>query len=162
MHRIIVLILTILVFLFGSTVVAKTIYTWTDADGVKRYSNSQPPEDAENVQTMQEIPYDQREDDQSRRQYDRMVEDASKSADQYFEKQADKKAQEKEARRQQHLEAQARRIEKERAKLQKEIDEIQGRGLSRTFSSGQKAYLIKQVQEKINQLESNPDDYFSK
>jgi len=162
MHRKIVFSFTALFILFGSTVFADTIYTWTDADGVKRYSNSQPPEDVENVQTIQEIPYDQRGDDQNRREYNRMVEDASNSADRHFEEQADKKAQETEARRQQQLEAQARRIEQERAKLQKEIDDIQGRGLSPTFSAGQKAYLIKQVQERINQLENNPDEYITK
>ncbi|MCB2147903.1 MAG: DUF4124 domain-containing protein [Deltaproteobacteria bacterium] len=162
MHRKIVFSFTALFFLFGSTIFADTIYTWTDAGGVKRYSNSQPPEDAENVQTIQEIPYNQRSDDQQRREYDRMVEDASKGADRHFEEQADKKAQEEEARQQQQLEAQARRIEQERAKLQKEIDDIQGRGLSRTFSPGQKEYLIRQIQEKIDQLENNPDDYFTK
>ena len=80
----------------------------------------------------------------------------------HFEEQADEKTQEAEARRQQQLEAQARRIEQERAKLQKEIDDIQGRGLSRTFSSGQKEFLIRQIQERIDQLENNPDDYFTK
>ncbi len=162
MHRKIVFSFIALFFLFGSTLFADTIYTWTDADGIKRYSNSQPPEDVENVQTLQGIPYDQSADDRNRREYDRMVEDASRSADRHFEEQADKKAQEAEARRQQQLEAQNRRIEQERAKLQKEIDDIQGRGLGPTFSSGQKANMIKQVQEKINQLENNPDDYFTK
>ena len=43
-----------------------------------------PPEDVENVQTIPEIPYDQGGEDQNRQEYDRMVEDASKDADQAF------------------------------------------------------------------------------
>ena len=156
MRRMIIFSLTALFFLFGNTVIADTIYTWTDADGVKRYSNSKPPEDVENVQTIQEIQYDQRGDDQRRQEYDRMVEDASQSADRHFKEQAEQKAQNAKAERRQQLEAQAQQIEKTRSKLQKAIDDLEGRALSRTFSNGQKEYLIKQVEEKIDQLESNP------
>ncbi|MBC2745213.1 MAG: DUF4124 domain-containing protein [Desulfosarcina sp.] len=152
MRRMIVFSLTALFFLFGNAVIADTIYTWTDADGIKRYSNSQPPEDAENVQTIQEIQYDQRGDDQSRQEYDRMVKDASESADRHFEEQADKKAREAKAERERQLEERARQIEEERSKLQKEIDDLKGRAIGPTFSPGQKEYLIKQVQEKINRL----------
>jgi hypothetical protein len=157
MCRMIVFSLTALFFLFGNTVIAGTIYMWTDADGVMRYSNSEPPEDAENVQTIQEIQYDQRGDDQLRQEYDRMVEDASQNADRHFEKQAQQKAEEAAAERQKKQDAQTRRIEQERAQLQKAIDDLEGRALSPTFSAGQKAYLIKQVEERIDQLESNPD-----
>ena len=156
MRRMIIFSLTALFFLFGNTVIADTIYTWTDADGVKRYSNSKPPENVENVQTIQEIQYDQRGDDQRRQEYDRMVEDANQSADRHFKEQAEQKAQNAKAERRQQLEAQAQQIEETRSQLQKAIDDLEGRALSRTFSNGQKEYLIKQVEEKIDQLESNP------
>ena len=156
MRRMIIFSLTALFFLFGNTVIADTIYTWTDADGVKRYSNSKPPEDVENVQTIQEIQYDQRGDDQRRQEYDRMVEDANQRADRHFKEQAEQKAQNAKAERRQQLEAQAQQIEETRSQLQKAIDDLEGRALSRTFSNGQKEYLIKQVEEKIGQLESNP------
>lgn len=162
MRRMIVFSLTTLFFLSGSTAIADTIFTWTDSDGVKRYSNSQPPEGVENVQAIQEIPYEQSGDAQRRQKYNRMVEDASKSADRHFEQQARKKAQDTEARRQQHMQAQTRKIDEERANLQKEIDRIQGRGLGPTFSSGQKENLIRQVQERMNHLEGDPDNYFNK
>ncbi len=161
MRRMIVFSLTALFFLYGNQGVADTIYRWTDADGVKRYSNSQPPDDVENVQTIEEIQYDQVGDDQNRQEYNRMVEDASQGADRHFKEQAEQKDREAEAERQQQLEAQAQRIEEERAKLQKEIDDLEGRGLGPTFSAGQKENLIKQVQERIDHLENNPDGYFS-
>lgn len=159
MRRMIVVSWAAMFFLLGNPVNAGTIYTWIDADGVKRYSNSQPPEGVENIQSIPEIQYDQRGDDQSRQTYDRMVEDASQRAEQAVEQQARQKAQEAQAERTQRLKAQAQQIEEKRAKLQKNIDALEGRALSPTFSMGQKEYLIKQVQEKINQLESNPDGY---
>lgn len=162
MHRMSIVGWVALFCLFGQTVVAGTIYTWTDADGVKRYSNSQPPEDVENLQSIPEIQYDQAGDDQNRQTYNRMVEDASQSADRHFEEQAQQKAQAAQAERTQQMAAQAQRNEEERAKLQKNIDDLKGRALSTTFSKGQKEYLIKQVQEKIDQLENNPDGYPSK
>jgi Domain of unknown function (DUF4124) len=147
--------LTILFFLFGSTVAANTIYTWTDADGVKRYSNSQPPEDAENVRTIEEIQYDQGDANQRRHEYDRMVEDASKSADRHFEEQALEKTRQAEAMQQSEQDIKDQQIEKARAELLKEIDAIQKRGYSPTFTQGMKENLIKEVQEKIDQLEGN-------
>jgi hypothetical protein len=154
--------LTALCFLFGSTVSAGTIYTWTDADGVKRYSNSQPPEDEENVKTIREIRYDQQGDDKQRQEFDQMVEQASQSADRHFKEQDEKKAQAAEAERKQQLQARAERMAQERAELQKAIDLLERRGLSPTFSLGMKENLIRQVQDKINQLETNPDQYFAK
>jgi hypothetical protein len=60
------------------------------------------------------------------------------------------------------MEVQAVQVDEERARLRKEIATIQGRGLGPTFSAGQKENLIRQVQERINQLEGNPDRYFDK
>jgi hypothetical protein len=147
--------------LLGQPVIADTIYTWTDADGVKRYSNSQPPDDAENVQTIQEIEYDQAGDDRTRQEFDRMVEDASQNADRHFEEQAQQEAQEAEAEQQQQQDAETQRIEAERAKLQKEIDDIEGRALGPTFTTGMKENQIRLIQEKIDQLESNPEEVVS-
>lgn len=156
MRRIIVFSLTALLLLAGNTVAADTIYTWRDADGVKRYSNSQPPEDAADVQTIREIQYDQSGNNQRRQKYDRMVESASESADRHFEEQADKKAREANARREQQRAQQTRQIEEERARLQKQIEDLMGRALGPTFTTGMKENQIKQIQEKINQLATSP------
>ncbi|MFO7713098.1 DUF4124 domain-containing protein [Desulfosarcina sp.] len=161
MHRMIILGLTAWFFLLGNAVVAETIYTWTDADGVRRFSNSQPPEGVAVVETIEGIQGDTGGADQNRQAYDRMVEEASQNADRHFEQQAEAKAQAAEAERARQMEAQDRRIEAERDKLQAEINAIDGRGLSTTFSAGMKENLIQQVQEKLDLLENNPDIYFS-
>jgi hypothetical protein len=157
MHPRILIHFTALFFLFSSTVTAGTIFTWTDADGVKRYSNSQPPEDADNVQTIEEIQYEQRGDDQSRREFDRMAEESGEDADRHFEEQARKKEQAAEAQRQRQLEKKSQEDTEKRANLQKQIEEIQARGLGPNFSAGQRDHLIRQVQEKIDALENSAD-----
>lgn len=141
--------------LAGNTALAGTIYTWTDADGVRRYSNSQPPEDADNVQTIEEIQYEQRDDDQGRREFDRMAEESGEAADRHFEEQARKKERAAEAERQRQVEEKSLEDAEERANLQKQIEDIQARGLGPNFSAGQKDNLIRQVQEQIDQLENS-------
>ena len=153
MVRIIALFCLVGFFMPGDTVLAGTIYTWTDADGVKRYSNAQPPEDAENVEIINEFQTDRDNSDQLRQEYDRMVEEASQEADQHFEKQAEKKAKAHQAAQQRKNEKQNQQLEQERKRLQKEIESIQNRGLGPTFSAGQKEHLIKQVQDKLDQLD---------
>jgi Domain of unknown function (DUF4124) len=160
MRRITLLGLIGLSFLLVPMVVNATIYTWTDANGVKRYSNSAPPEDARNVQKIDEIHSDQNADERNREAYDRMVEDASRGADQQFEQQAEKKALEAGARQEQEKTEKAQRVERERDRLQKQIDAIEGRGLGPNFTAGMKANLVKQVQDRIDRLESDPDAYF--
>jgi flagellar biosynthesis GTPase FlhF len=136
-----------------SGAMAGTIYTWTDADGVKRYSNAQPPEGAENVKTIDEVQSRQDDNSQIRQEYDRMVDEASQEADQHFEKQSEKKARARDTEKQRGKEQRNQQLEQERQKLLKEIDALRNRGLSATFSEGQREYLIKQIQDQIDQID---------
>mgnify|MGYP000336130874 CR=1 FL=1 len=152
MLRTIGLLVVVGSFLWVNTALAGTIYTWTDANGVRRYSNAKPPEGAENVRTIDEIQTDQNDSDQVRQEFNRMVEEASQEADRHFEKEAQKKAEAAQAAQQREQEKRIEALRQERQKLQQEIESIRNRGLSTTFSAGQKAYLIEQVQEKIDQI----------
>jgi hypothetical protein len=157
MIRTIVSILLVLSFMLVNVALAGTIYTWTDADGVRRYSNAEPPEGVENVKTIDEVQTDQDNSDRIRQEYDRMVEEASQNADRQFEEQAQKKAREAETERNRKQEQHAQQLEQEREKLQQEIESLKNRGLSTTFSAGQKEHLIKQLQDKIDQLNKKPE-----
>lgn len=167
MHRINYVGCFVLFLLFCGIATAGTIYTWTDADGVKQYSNSQPPDDAQNVQAVEEVDAGQEEvdagqkdEDLQRQEFDRMAEEAGKEADQHFEEQAEKNAKEAEAERQRQLEPQNRRVEEELKALRKEAVDIQNRGLGLTYSAGMKENQLKLVQEKIDLLQSDPESYF--
>jgi hypothetical protein len=138
---------------FGNTVPAGTIYTWTDADGVKHYSNEQPPEDNENVETIEEVQYDQAEADRNRQEFDRMVEEASEEADRHFEQQSREKARQEEERQQRNKEVKKQQAAEQRTRLEKQIETLRNRGLSPTFTKGMRDNLIRQLQEEIDRLE---------
>ncbi|WP_319522350.1 DUF4124 domain-containing protein [uncultured Desulfosarcina sp.] len=139
--------------LVGHSVSAGSIYTWTDADGVKHYSNEQPPEGIEEVQTIEEVQGDPTSAEQNQQEYDRMVEEASEGADRHFDERAQEKARQEEERQQQQDEEKERRIAEQRARLEKEIEAVRNRGLSPTFTKGMQDNLIRQLQEQIDQLE---------
>ncbi len=153
MRRIIITLLTALFVLSGGTAMADTIYTWTDADGVKRYSNHQPPEGVDNVETIEEVQYDATGADSSRREFEQMVKEASQEADRHFEQQAREKAMQAQAQRRREQKAQDEKVAEERALLMKEIEAIKQRGYSATFTKGMQDNLIRQVQEQIDQLD---------
>jgi hypothetical protein len=153
MIRIIGRVGVVLAVLLANVVAAGTIYRWTDADGVQRYSNAHPPEGAENVTTIDEVQSDQTSQNQIRQEYDRMVEEASQEADRHFQEQTEMKAKARQAAQQQKQAKHTQQLEQKRQQLQKEIEAIQNRGLSPTFSPGQKEYLIKQIQDQIDQID---------
>lgn len=145
---------TVLSLLLVCTAQAGSIYTWTDADGVKRYSNEQPPEEIKNVETINELKTDQDGSTKVRQGYDRMVEKASQEADREIEQQTRKKAKKRDAARQKAKNEECKKLEQARQNLQEELDAISERGLSTTFSAGQKTYLMEQVQVKIDQIDN--------
>jgi cell division protein FtsN len=161
MHKRIASILAVWIFISGPVAMAGTIYTWTDADGVKRFSNFQPPEGTENVETIEEVQTDQSGIDRARQEYDQMVKKADQEADRQIEAEAREKAKEAETERNRKKAQLNQQMEKEREKLQKQIEALRNRGLSRTFSDGQRASLIEKIQEKIDRMESDPEAYFN-
>lgn len=155
MGRIIIIVLTAWFVLLGGTAMADTIYTWTDADGVKRYSNHQPPENVDNVETIEEVQYDATGADSSRREFEQMVKEASQEADRHFEQQAREKAMQAQAQQRREQNAQDEKIAKERARLMEEIEAIKQRGYSATFTKGMQDNLIRQIQEQIDRLDQD-------
>lgn len=140
-------------FMLVGVTMAGTIYTWTDADGVKRYSNAQPPEGTGNVRTIDEVQSSQDNSSQIRQEYDRMVDEASQKADRHFKEQAERKAKARDAEKEQKKDQYDQQLLHQRQKLLQEIDALRNRGLSATFSAGQREYLIEQLQEKIDQID---------
>ena len=154
MYRTVIFTITIGLLFLGAPAVAGTIYTWTDADGVQRYSNTQPPEDATNVRTIDEVDEDAVGADRRRDEFDRMVEEANEEAERHFDQQARKKARQAEQRKQQQKEARDQQISEEKARLTKEIEMLQNRALSPNFTQGMRDNLIRQLQERIDRMDA--------
>jgi hypothetical protein len=65
--------LIILLILWSGFPAAAAVYHWTDADGVRHYSNTPPPKEAEAIVSQEEIPYDPESDEKRRVQEDAML-----------------------------------------------------------------------------------------
>jgi hypothetical protein len=54
---------------------AANVYHWTDQNGVRHYTNTRPPQDAEAVEQIEEIPYDPETDGQRRAEEDALLQE---------------------------------------------------------------------------------------
>ena len=99
--------------------------------------------------------------DEARQAYDKMVEDSVKEADEYLqEKESQKKAADAQAQSQQDS-ALSERVQAEGQRIQAEMEAVSNRGLSTTFPQGMKDNLLKQLQDKLDRLNSDPEGYFA-
>ena len=99
--------------------------------------------------------------DEARQAYDKMVEEATREADEYLqEKQEQHKATaaDRQATPDNTLE---QRIRAERQRILTEMDTVRGRGLGPNFTQGMKDNLLQELQEKLGALMSDPEAYFS-
>ena len=98
--------------------------------------------------------------DEARKAYDKMVEEATREADEYVqEKQKEQQAAAADTRVQKD-DAFEGRVQAESQRIRKEMEIVQGRGLSSTFTQGMKDNLLKELQGKLNLLVSDPEAYF--
>jgi vacuolar-type H+-ATPase subunit E/Vma4 len=97
---------------------------------------------------------------EQREAYNKMVEEATREADEYLqEKENEKKAAEADAQSRQDS-ALAEKIEAESQRINAEMDNVRERGIGSGFSQGMKDNLLKQLQDKLDQLTSDPEAYF--
>ena len=99
--------------------------------------------------------------DEARQAYNKMVEESVKEADEYHqEKENQKKATDAQAQSQQDS-ALSERVQAESQRIHAEMDAVSNRGLGPTFSQGMKDNLLKQLQDKLDRLNSDPEGYFA-
>ncbi len=142
--------LFLLCMAIASLAAAETIYTWTDAEGTKRFSNSPPPEGVKTFQKQTVRPSDDatQSPGQRRSSFDRMVENATAESNQLEQRRQAAKAaaQQREAEMEQKQQDDARRKH-----LEEQIEAIRKRGLSPTYSKGMRDAQIKKIQQQIDQ-----------
>ncbi|WP_372682666.1 hypothetical protein [Desulfosarcina sp.] len=99
--------------------------------------------------------------DEARQAYNKMVEESVKEADEYLqEKESQKKAADAQTQSMQDS-ALSEKIQAESQRIQAEMDAVSKRGLGPTFSQGMKDNLLEQLQDKLDQLTSDPEGYFA-
>jgi hypothetical protein len=139
------------VLLLASNAPAATIYIWTDADGVKHFSDQPPPQGTEDYDVAQGVidPSGTEQRD-GFKQMMKEVEQESMQADQEREaKKAAQAATEKEKK----ADEQQARIHAERDKLQKKIDALNNRALSTTFTEGMRQNQIDAILKEMEKIE---------
>ncbi len=146
--------------LLAVTVSADTIYSWSDEQGVQRFSNRPPPEGIENFQTFESQaspPQTRSPDNERRSSYDQMVQQASDEARQLeSRREAEAAARAEEEKR--LAEAQRKeKIQAQRSLLEQQIESINKRALGPTYTQGMKQAQIDKIKKQIEALEGNPD-----
>lgn len=143
---------------------AEKVYMWTDENGVVRYSNSEPPENAKNVRELQEIPHtekDREQIEQNKKTFEQSLRELE-AENRRIEAEDEYKKQMKQAREKEIAKKQLdRKIEAERERLQKEIDRIKNLPTSKSYRLPWKLAQIKKYQEKLKYLEESPEAYFA-
>ena len=153
---------TVFIFFLSFQAHAGNIYSWTDENGVKRYSNTQPGEGAGDIEVVDEAPGDPRHSDKNRERK-KLINDLkthNKAAEE--ERRAEKKKQDakKAEERAQARKEMDPKIQAEKNRLLEEIKMYENRAIGPTFSLALKNPLIKKLKDKLALLEASPEKYF--
>ena len=158
------LVLSVFVLLFITDLNADNIYSWTDENGVKQYSNTAPDKDRKDVEIIKEIPHtqdDEKKSGQATNELDRVLDEleVENRAAEIEREEKDKKIEaEKNKAAQDKLN---KKIKTEKERLQNEIRRIEQLASGGTFSLAMKKFKIKEYQEKLDLLERSPEEYFA-
>lgn len=157
--KLLTIIYAIFFIMLASAGLNAQIYSWTDEDGVKHYSNTPP--DKENAQVeFKEYGYDKKADKRRSEDESEQLEDLIKDIehDERSEKAAaEKRKAEAEKNR---PPTRADRIEAERQRLIAKIAELEEQPLEYFGSQRNKILRIGYYKYRLQTLEQNPDQYF--
>lgn len=149
-----IILLIIIAMSFSASIAsAEEIYSWKDKDGNLKFSNTPPPEGITDYQIMEsapDVPDDQNPADKRRTSYDRMVEKASKEADEAIDNRKREAAIQKKKADEEQRRA---KLEAERKNLEQQIQAIRNRAISPTYPPGMKQSQIEALEKKIEKLE---------
>ena len=140
----------------------ENIYTWTDKNGVKRFSDRQP-EDVKHYDTIKISPGQSEfgaPDGDSRSEYDQMIENIRQEKQltdqERIQAGADRVSEEKRNADTRKKE----RIDDERRQLQEKIDDLKKRPIGRAYSQSLKNARIEEIERQLDKLKNSPDEYF--
>ncbi len=133
---------------------AAEIYFWTDENGVRHYSNTGIPEEAEDIELAPE---------EKGSPPDAAPENATGSAVRGMGDELEELQQDKRERRYREALAQwNQRVSEEREQLESQIEAIEGRALSRFLTQGMKDAQLAPLKEKLSLLNTDPETYFGR
>jgi len=147
----------VMVFIFAGLTasgVQAEIYSWTDENGVKHYSHTPPPDRSVPVKTAPEIQSSQTTDQKIEKINEENIDAVLEELEKEEQVSAPKPAKTHKPPSRQE------RIEKEKEKLEEKIawlEQLPGEAYTNMRS---KQAIIGRYRYRMQQLESNPDEYF--
>ncbi len=147
------------IFLAGLFVIPlhADIYSWTDENGVKHFSNA-PPADAQNVNIeFKEYQYNEKAD----RQRFEMEQEEWESVFREAEREEKKERQQAEAERRNRKPTRAELIESEKQRLLNKVTELEEKPLDYFGSYKNKRVRIGFYKYRLETLMQDPDKYFN-
>lgn len=133
------------------------IYSWTDENGVKHFSNA-PPADAQNVNVeFKEYQYNEKAD----RQRFEMEQEEWESVFREAEREEKKERQQAEAERRNRKPTRAELIESEKQRLLNKVTELEEKPLDYFGSYKNKRVRIGFYKYRLDTLMQDPDKYFN-
>lgn len=151
----------VICLIFAGGVGADSVYSWTDENGVRVFSDTPPDASVKDLTETEKIETDEAKEQQSKENYNRMVKQANQQSEEEFEAVQEKNARIKAEQQENKDHALKQKIDAEMQRLEAEIVKIQSRGLGPNFTQGMKDNLTNQVQEKMAELSASPEAYFN-
>lgn len=140
---------------------AEKIYTWTDKNGVKRFSDQPPVGTEYEILTIApDNPEVGGVRGSSRPDYDHMMESIRQEKLQNEQERARAEADRADEKKANAETLKKERIEAERKSLQEKIDDLKKRPTGRAFSQNVKNARIGEIEKQIDKLKNSPDEYF--
>ena len=139
---------------------AEEVYSWTDENGVKHFSDTPPPETKGAKPVFKEFKYDEAADRQRTESDEKAIQEDITEINQEYaaaEKEKQRQAEEAEAKKPPTMEE---RIEDERTKLNLKIAELESLPLDHFGSQQNKIRSIGYYKYRLADLEKDPEKYF--
>jgi hypothetical protein len=154
-------LISVFLLLLAATFAAAQIYTWTDEDGVRHYSN-QPPSDAGDPEVaFEEYQYDAQADrerfEMDQQEWDAFMQEVS-AEEQEQREASEQRAREREQNRPISL---AEKQATERERLKSRIAELEQMPLEHFGSQKNKRVRIGYFRYRLEALMKNPEKYFN-
>ena len=137
------------------------IYTWTDASGIKHFSN-EPPADGDDVQVLG--PEYQHDEAADKKRIESEQEDTQKliqEIDESYEKEQQEKKRQEEAAERNRPPTKEEKINAERQRLEAIIRELEAKPLEYFGSQRNKIRRLGYYRYRLEALMDDPDKYFS-
>ena len=154
------IVLAFTLTVWGVTNSKAEVYSWTDENGVKHFSDRKPAEAKGAKPAFQEYKHDEAADRQRTESDEKAVQKAVKDINQeYAEAEQEKQRQEEEAEENKPL-TMEERIEDERTKLNLKIAELESLPLEHFGSQQNKIRSIGYYKYRLEDLNKDPEKYF--